>query len=188
MKPIPVLIIDNYDSFTYNLVHYFEALNCKVSVVRNDELTDEIINRFSKIVVSPGSGLPKDAGNLMPFLKTYHQTKSILGICLGQQAIAELFRGKLKKLPEVKHGVSCTVKHRENDGIYSNIPKTFTAGLYYSWHITDLPKEIITTAVSEEGIIMSIKHKDYDLRAVQYHPESIMTAFGINILENWLNN
>lgn len=183
---IPILIIDNYDSFTYNLVHYFEALNCKVKVVRNDALTGNFLKDFQKIVLSPGSGLPKEANGLMPFLKKYYATKSILGICLGQQAIAELFGGQLKELPKVKHGVSCTIIHNENDIIYHAIPKEFEAGLYYSWYITNLPKSIIPTSFSKEGIIMSIKHKEHDIRAVQYHPESIMTTYGKEILKNWV--
>jgi len=183
----PILIIDNYDSFTYNLVHYFESLNCEVTVARNDELMELLLDNFKKIVVSPGSGLPKEAGNLMPFLKAYYTKKSILGICLGQQAIAELFNGELKELSEVKHGVSCTISHKGNDTLYSNIPREFKVGLYYSWHITNLPKNIIATALSNEGIIMSIKHNKHDIRAVQYHPESIMTPLGKDILKNWLN-
>ena len=149
-------------------------------------MTDNLLNNFQKIVISPGSGLPKEAGDLMSFLKTYHSKKSILGICLGQQAIAEFFGGELEELPEVKHGTSCSISHKGNDTLYTNIPKVFKAGLYYSWYITNLPKEIVTTAFSNEGIIMSIKHTKYDLRAVQYHPESILTPFGKEILKNWV--
>jgi len=188
-KLVPVLIIDNYDSFTYNLVHYFEALNAAVSVLRNDVITTELINNFDKIVISPGSGLPEKAGQVNTFIKQFAPSKSILGICLGQQAIAEVFGGKLKILPKAQHGVPTLVTHLSNDTVlYKGIPKTFQAGLYYSWETTELPKELEATSLTSDGIIMSIKHKKYDLRAVQYHPESILTPFGKNILENWLNN
>ena len=188
-KLIPVLIIDNYDSFTYNLVHYFEALNAEVSVIRNDAITIEVLNKFDKIVISPGSGLPKEAGQVNTFIKQFAPSKSILGICLGQQAIAEVFGGKLKILPKAQHGVASQVTHLSNDAVlYKGIPKTFRAGLYYSWETTELPKELEVTSLTSDGIIMSIKHKKHDLRAVQYHPESILTPFGKNILENWLNN
>jgi anthranilate synthase component 2 len=186
MKTTPVLLVDNYDSFTYNLVHYLEALNCKVQVVRSDKLTENIINKYHKIVISPGSGLPKDTVDLLNFIKKYASSKSILGICLGQQAIAELFGGSLKALPSVKHGVSCRIKHLENDLIYNKIPTNFSVGLYFSWETLKLPTDLIPTAVSNEGIIMSFKHNKFDLKAIQYHPESIMTNFGKNILKNWL--
>jgi len=187
MKLTPLLIIDNYDSFTYNLVHYFEALNCKVTVVRNDEITDKLLLKFHKIVLSPGAGLPKEANGLTLFLKNNYSKKSILGICLGQQAIAELFGAQLKELPKVKHGEFCSITHKENDFIYENIPKRLNVGLYFSWHITNLPDSIIPTSFSNEGVVMSIKHSKYDIRAVQYHPESILTPFGKEILRNWIN-
>ncbi len=185
-KQIPILIIDNYDSFTYNLVHYFEALNCVVRVIRNDEITEEIINDFNKIVISPGSGLPKEAGQLNKFIKKYAPSKSVLGICLGQQAITEVFGGKLKILHKVQHGVSSKVTHLSNDELYADIPKDFQVGLYYSWETIDLPNNLIATSFNKAGTIMSLKHKIYDIRAVQYHPESIMTPVGKKILKNWL--
>lgn len=185
-KQLNVLIIDNYDSFTYNLVHYFEALDCEVSVIRNDEITDDLISNFNKIVISPGPGLPKEAGLLNSFIKKYALSKSILGICLGQQAIVEVFGGKLEVLSNVKHGVTCTISHLKNDIIYQNIPEHFSVGLYYSWHATNLPSHLIPTSIANDGVIMSIKHKVHDIRAVQYHPESIMTPFGKKILKNWL--
>lgn len=181
-----VLIIDNYDSFTYNLAHYFEALDCKVSVVRNDKLSDVLIERFNKIVLSPGSGLPIDAGQLNSFITKYASSKSILGICLGQQAIAAIFGGTLTRLKQVNHGVSTRISHFDNDVLYNGIPTTLEVGLYHSWHTTDLPKSLIVTSKSKEGIIMSLKHSEFDLRAVQYHPESIMTPYGKTILQNWL--
>ena len=182
-----VLIIDNYDSFTYNLVHYLEGIDCVVTVLRNDELENLNVTSFHKIIISPGAGLPKEAGQLNSFIKKQAPTKSILGICLGQQAIAEVFGGVLKILPQVKHGVSCSITHLNNDSIYNNIPKVFNVGLYHSWHTVKLPKELEITAYDFDGIVMSLKHISYDLRALQYHPESIMSPFGKQILKNWLN-
>lgn len=182
-----VLIIDNYDSFTYNLVHYLEALGAQVKVVRNDKLHIASILNFQKIIISPGSGLPNKSGQLINFLKEHKTTKSILGICLGQQAIAEIFGGELSQLNNVNHGISTAVNHFNNDVIYTEIPKVFQAGLYHSWETKNLSRELITTALSESGIIMSFRHIKYDVRAVQYHPESILTPFGKTILKNWLN-
>ena len=182
-----VLIIDNYDSFTYNLVHYLEALNCDVTVIRNDVITYDVIADFHKIILSPGSGLPDDAGLLTCFIRRQAKKKSILGICLGQQAIAEVFGGKLEALEKVRHGESNTITHYGNDPIYKDIPKNIAVGLYFSWHTTNLPEEIIPTAVNAEGVVMSLKHRDYDIRSLQYHPESIMTPMGKKILQNWLN-
>jgi len=181
-----VLVIDNYDSFTYNLVHYLEALNCSVKTLRNDELDHAIIDSYHKVIISPGSGLPNEAGKLIDFLKAYKNKKSILGICLGQQAIAEVFGGELAPLKEVNHGITSMLTHLNNDLIYQNIPTSFQAGLYHSWKTINLPKNLITTAYSESGISMSIKHSEYNIRALQYHPESIMTPFGKQILKNWL--
>lgn len=182
-----VLIIDNYDSFTYNLVHYLEALDCEVTVIRNDKIESQIVDKFQKIIISPGSGLPKESGQLNLFIKQYASSKSILGICLGQQAITEMFGGNLESLSTVKHGVTCRISHFKNDIIYRNIPENFQVGLYHSWHTTNLTDKLIQTAISQDGIIMSLKHKKYDLRAVQYHPESIMTPYGKEILKNWLH-
>jgi anthranilate synthase component 2 len=181
-----VLVIDNYDSFTYNLVHYLEALNCKVIVMRNDQIDYIIAEKINKIIISPGSGLPRTSGNLLDFIKHFAKSKSILGICLGQQAIVEFFGGKLIPLRETKHGVSCFIKHSKNDVIYKDIPIKFKVGLYFSWQVTDLPENLLITSKSDDGTIMSVKHKKYDIRALQYHPESIMTPKGKQILKNWL--
>ncbi|MCC6703017.1 MAG: aminodeoxychorismate/anthranilate synthase component II [Fluviicola sp.] len=183
-----VLLIDNYDSFTYNLLHYLEALGCAVAVVRNDVLSADILSLYTKILISPGPGLPNEAGQLMDFLRESHSTKSILGICLGQQALAELFGGTLEALPQVQHGTEITLTHDHNDFIYHNIPTHFNVGLYHSWHTTHLPEFLVPTAISPEGIIMSFKHQFLDIRAVQYHPESIMTEYGLQILKNWIEN
>lgn len=183
-----ILLIDNYDSFTYNIVHYLEELETKVEVVKNDDPFLQQHNiPFQKTIISPGPGLPLEAGYLMQFLKNHYQTQSILGICLGQQAIAEFFGAKLTPLPEVQHGTSIHITQIHNDYIYRNIPLNFKVGLYHSWHTTDLPKQIIPTSKTSNGIIMSLQHCLYDIRAVQYHPESIMTPYGKQILKNWLN-
>ena len=182
-----VLVIDNYDSFTFNLVHYLEALNCKVSVIRNDEITAEVLKKFHKIVISPGPGLPDEAGQLKKFIAKYASTKSILGICLGQQAIAEVFGASLSPLSQVRHGYQTDITHYDNDVLYFEIPNEFPAGLYHSWHVIDLPSDFIITAIDKNQIIMSFKHNKYDLKAVQFHPESIMTNFGRKMLHNWLN-
>jgi len=183
-----VLIIDNYDSFTYNLAHYLEALDCKVRIIRNDELNSAIIDDYKKIIISPGPGLPEEAGQLKEFISKYASTKSIFGICLGQQAIAEVFGGKLTPLQQVNHGIKVSIFHHNNDSIYNDIPNSFQVGLYHSWETVNLNNELIPTALSDNEIIMSFKHIKYDLRAVQYHPESIMTPYGKTILRNWLNN
>lgn len=167
-------------------MHYLEALGCAVCVIRNDEIQAEIIDKYHKIVISPGPGLPDEAGQIKHFIKQYGSKKSILGICLGQQAITEVFGGKLKALQKVKHGITNTIQHLKNDKIYENIPTIFSVGLYHSWHSVNLTKQLVPTAIAEDGTIMSFKHYKYDLRAVQYHPESIMTSYGKVVLKNWL--
>ena len=183
-----VLVIDNYDSFTYNLVHYLQDLNCEVIVKRNDKLKLDEVEKFDKILLSPGPGIPDEAGLLKPIIKKYAPTKSILGICLGQQAIAEVFGGKIENLNKVYHGVSTNIELTNDDDIlYKNLPKKLEVGRYHSWVVSkDLPEELITTSVDKNGEIMSLKHIDYDVRAVQYHPESILTPKGKEILKNWV--
>ncbi|MFD1314148.1 anthranilate synthase component II [Namhaeicola litoreus] len=185
-----ILVIDNYDSFTYNLVHYLQDLDCDVVVKRNDKLSLEEVKDFDKILLSPGPGIPDEAGLLKPIIEKYAATKSILGICLGQQAIAEVFGGKLENLSQVYHGVSSPIFLTEPDEVlYSNLPQNFEVGRYHSWVVSsDLPKDLIVTSIDENGEIMSIKHKDYDVRAVQYHPESILTEHGKAILKNWIEH
>jgi anthranilate synthase component 2 len=185
-----ILVIDNYDSFTYNLVHYLEDLNCDVTVKRNDKFSLEEAEDYDKILLSPGPGIPDEAGLLKPIIKQYAETKSILGICLGQQAIAEVFGGKIENLNEVHHGVSSKIRQINDDDIlYKDLPKELEVGRYHSWVVSkDLPEELIVTSLDENGEIMSIRHKDYDVRAVQYHPESILTPEGKKILKNWVEN
>ncbi len=185
-----ILVIDNYDSFTYNLVHYLEEFNCEVNVKRNDKLQLEEVEAFDKIVLSPGPGLPDEAGLLKSIIKTYAPTKSILGVCLGLQAIAEVFGGSLINLETVHHGMASTIKIvSKDDVLYRNIPKTLEAGRYHSWIVSpELPSDLLVTAVDEEGQIMSLKHKNLDIRGVQYHPESILTPQGKQILKNWIES
>lgn len=185
-----VLVIDNYDSFTYNLVHYLEDLDCNVTVKRNDKLTLEEVDNFHKIVLSPGPGIPDEAGLLKQIIKTYAPTKSILGVCLGQQAIGEVFGGTLENLEHVYHGVATKVTLCVDDEIlFKNMDKSFSVGRYHSWVVkADLPDALEATSLDENGQIMSLRHKVYDVRGVQYHPESVLTPDGKQILENWMNS
>ncbi|MBC3844875.1 aminodeoxychorismate/anthranilate synthase component II [Winogradskyella echinorum] len=185
-----VLVIDNYDSFTYNLVHYLEDLDCDVTVKRNDKLTIDEVNAFDKIVLSPGPGIPDEAGLLKEIIATYAPTKSILGVCLGQQAIGEVFGGSLQNLDDVYHGVSTNVTLSVDDEkLFDGLGKTFEVGRYHSWVVnTNLPESLEATSFDENGQIMSLRHRVYDVKGVQYHPESVLTPNGKKILENWVNN
>lgn len=185
-----ILVIDNYDSFTYNLVHYLEDLNCDVTVVRNDKLELEDAAPYDKIVLSPGPGIPDEAGLLKPIIERYAATKSILGVCLGQQAIGEVFGGTLINLDEVYHGVATNATIIVDDEyIFKGLDKTIEIGRYHSWVVsTDLPDVLEVTSVDSNGQIMSLRHKTYDVRGVQYHPESVLTPMGKKILENWISN
>ena len=181
-------MIDNYDSFTYNLVHYLEDLNCEVVVKRNDELTLAEVDDYKEIVLSPGPGIPDEAGLLKPIIEAYAPSKRIFGVCLGQQAIGEVFGGTLINLDEVYHGVATTVEITGEDYIFQNLPKTIEVGRYHSWVVNkNLPDSLVATSIDKNGQVMSLKHKNLDVRAVQYHPESILTPHGKQILSNWLN-
>ena len=183
-----ILMIDNYDSFTYNLVHYLEDLGCEVIVKRNDELTLEEVNDYDEIVLSPGPGIPEEAGLLKSIIEKYAPHKRIFGVCLGQQAIGEVFGGTLINLDEVYHGVATTVEVIEEDYIFKGLPNKLEVGRYHSWVVDkDLPEDLIATSIDGNGQVMSLKHKNYDVRAVQYHPESVLTPFGKQILKNWLD-
>jgi len=185
-----VLVIDNYDSFTYNLVHYLQDLDIEVEVRRNDKLTLKDVEPYNLLLLSPGPGLPKDAGLLMEIIKKYAPTKKILGVCLGQQAIAEVFGGELRNLEEVYHGVSSKITQLNNDDVlYKDVPKVLEVGRYHSWVVDkDIPDCLEVSSDDENGEIMSLKHKMYDVRAVQYHPESILTPLGKQLLKNWINS
>lgn len=185
-----ILVLDNYDSFTYNLVHYLgKVSDAAVEVHRNDRIGLEEIRRFDKVLLSPGPGLPRDAGIMNALIRTYAAEKSILGICLGQQAIAEAFGGSLINLEKVFHGVATTVSVTADDLLFRGIPRQFRAGRYHSWMVNrkDLPDVLEITAVDESGGIMALRHKQLDIRAVQFHPESILTEYGLQLIGNWLN-
>lgn len=185
-----ILVIDNYDSFTYNLVHYLEDLNCEVTVYRNDEFDIDEIASFEKILLSPGPGIPDEAGLLKAVIEKYSPTKSILGVCLGQQAIGEVFGGTLSNLDKVYHGVATNVKTVVDDEIlFEGLGNEFEVGRYHSWVVdSNLPEDLEATSVDESGQIMSLRHKNYDVRGVQFHPESVLTPNGKRILENWINS
>lgn len=185
-----ILVIDNYDSFTYNLVHYLEDLNCEVTVYRNDEFDIDEISHFDKILLSPGPGIPDEAGLLKAVIVKYAPTKSILGVCLGQQAIGEVFGGTLSNLDKVYHGIASMVKTSVDDELlFEGLGNEFEVGRYHSWVVdTDLPDVLEATSFDENGQVMSLRHKTFDVRGVQFHPESVLTPNGKKILENWLKS
>nr|WP_315161758.1 aminodeoxychorismate/anthranilate synthase component II [uncultured Flavobacterium sp.] len=185
-----ILVIDNYDSFTYNLVHYLEDLDCEVTVYRNDEFDIDEIAIFDKILLSPGPGIPDEAGLLKEVILKYGPTKSIFGVCLGQQAIGEVFGGTLSNLDKVYHGVSTIVKTVVDDELlFEGLGNEFEVGRYHSWVVdADLPDVLEATSFDENGQVMSLRHKTFDVRGVQFHPESVLTPNGKKILENWVKS
>ena len=187
-----ILVFDNYDSFTYNLVQMIEQImGEKVEVFRNDQIELAEIEKYDKIVLSPGPGIPSEAGILLELIKKYAPTKSILGVCLGQQAIAEAFGGSLINLTEIYHGVATTAQTIKKEAmLLRDLPQDLEVGRYHSWAVNpeDFPEELEITSVDENGMIMSLQHKTYDVHAVQYHPESILTPDGRKIIENFLKN
>ena len=185
-----IAVIDNYDSFTYNLVHYLEDLNAKVTVFRNDELELDDLFDFDKILLSPGPGIPDEAGLLKAIIQEYATTKSILGVCLGQQAIGEVFGGTLLNLEKVYHGVATKItKNVTDETLFNDLPDEFEVGRYHSWVVAkeNFPETLEITSVDENGEIMSLRHRTLDVKGVQFHPESVLTPFGKKILENWIN-
>jgi anthranilate synthase component 2 len=185
-----ILVIDNYDSFTYNLVHYLEDLDCEVTVYRNDEFDIDEIASFDKILLSPGPGIPDEAGLLKAVIQKYAPTKSILGVCLGQQAIGEVFGGTLSNLDKVYHGVATNVKTVVDDELlFEGLEKEFEVGRYHSWVVdASLPDVLEATSYDENGQVMSLRHRTFDVRGVQFHPESVLTPNGKKILENWVKS
>jgi len=185
-----ILVLDNYDSFTYNLVHYIESNpKYEVEVYRNDEITLDEVDIYNTIVLSPGPGLPKDAGIMEDLISRYASSKKILGVCLGMQAIGEVFGGSLENLDKVYHGVASPITVlEEKDGLYTGLPQTFEVGRYHSWVVSkdNFPSELKITAEEEHGQIMSITHQDYQVYGVQYHPESILTEHGKQLINNFL--
>lgn len=191
-----ILIFDNYDSFTYNLVHLVEKIiDDKVDVFRNDKISLDDVERYDKIILSPGPGLPVEAGLLLPLIKKYAATKSILGVCLGHQAIGEVFGGKLTNLSTVFHGVATPVHlkkinpQKKFSPLFEGLPSTFNAGRYHSWVVDkeNFPGELEITAEDDNGFIMALQHKTYDVQGVQFHPESVLTPEGEKLMRNWLN-
>lgn len=184
-----LLVLDNYDSFTYNLVHLIEKVSeIPFDVIRNDKISIDAVKAYDKILLSPGPGLPKDAGIMPELIKTYGVSKSILGVCLGLQSIGEAYGGSLKNLETVFHGIATPINIISEDIIFDSCPKTFTVGRYHSWVInsSNLTQELKVTAIDEQGNIMALKHRTHDVRGVQFHPESILSEYGETMIHNWL--
>lgn len=188
-----ILLFDNYDSFTYNLFHCLKKLtDTPVDVIRNDKITLEDVNKYDKIVLSPGPGLPNTSGILLPLIKQYAPSKSILGVCLGHQAIGECFGGSLINLDRVFHGVATRVTVNERtmtkNDVFKGLPESFDVGRYHSWIVSteNFPKELEVTATDENGQIMALRHKSFDVQGVQFHPESVLTPTGMDMMKNWL--
>jgi len=186
-----ILIIDNYDSFTYNLVHLINELGLECEVWRNDQFKLEDIAQFDKIILSPGPGIPSEAGLLLEVIKAYAPTKSIFGVCLGQQAIAEVFGGSLYNLSRPMHGIATPVKVTDtNEALFAGLPAEINVVRYHSWVVSKegLPDELVVTAIDEkDNSIMALRHKTLDVRGVQFHPESVLTEYGKEMMRNWLN-
>ena len=182
------VIIDNYDSFTYNLAHLVKELGAEVDVLRNDKFELEELEKYDKIILSPGPGIPEEAGLLLEVIRTYAGRKPMLGVCLGEQAIGQVFGGKLTNLSEVFHGIQTNVKIKNKDYIFSGLPTEIPVGRYHSWVVDTegFPEELVITAISSEGQIMALKHREYDIHGIQFHPESVLTPDGKQIVGNWL--
>mgnify|MGYP001361926053 FL=1 len=184
-----IFVIDNYDSFTYNLVHYLEELGAKVTVKRNDQFELSEIKNYEYLLLSPGPGIPDEAGLLKAAIERYASSKKILGVCLGQQAIGEVFGAKLNNLNTVFHGVATPINISEKDLLFDGLPDSFEVGRYHSWVVkTPLPEDLVATSFDNNEQLMSLRHRSYSVRAVQFHPESILTMYGKKILENWINS
>jgi anthranilate synthase component 2 len=183
-----IAIIDNYDSFTYNLSHLVKELGADVKVFRNDKFQMEQLEAFDKIILSPGPGIPSEAGFLLDVIRNYAGKKPILGVCLGHQAIGEVFGGQLTNLDSVFHGVATPATIIQNDYIFEGLPQKIEVGRYHSWVVSQegIPDCLEVTSVSDEGYIMSMRHKSFDIRGIQYHPESVLTPDGKQIIQNWV--
>ena len=187
---INIVIIDNYDSFTYNLSHLLKELGADVTVVRNDKFQIEDLEQYDKIVLSPGPGIPSEAGLMLEAIKAYAGRKPILGICLGHQAIGEAFGAKLLNIGNVVHGVATPAHLTAQDYLFEGLPHDIEVGRYHSWVVSDmdLPQCLEVTSRSDDGYIMSLRHREFDIRGIQFHPESVLTPDGKEIINNWLNN
>lgn len=192
-----ILVFDNYDSFTYNLVHLVQQItHGQVVVYRNDQVPLEKLKQFDKIILSPGPGIPSEAGDLLPLIREYASSKSILGVCLGHQAIGESFGGKLVNLEKVYHGIATEIqlgnyqKKGSRGDLFRELPDKIMVGRYHSWIVSEegFPEELEITARDENGYIMALRHKKFDIQGVQFHPESVLTPDGKKIISNWLND
>jgi anthranilate synthase component 2 len=190
-KMSKILIIDNYDSFTYNLVHLVNEIGLQCEVWRNDKFSLDDVDAFSHIILSPGPGIPSEAGLLLPVIERYAPTKSIFGVCLGQQAIAEVFGGTLHNLSRPMHGIATPIKVTDADEkLFTGLPQSFNVGRYHSWVVDkkDFPDDLAITAIDEkDNSIMALRHRQYDVRGVQFHPESVLTEHGRALMQNWLS-
>lgn len=184
-----VVIIDNYDSFTYNLAHLVKELGVAVDVLRNNRFELKELERYDRIILSPGPGVPEEAGLLLDVIRIYSGKKPILGVCLGEQAIGQVFGGQLVNLSKVYHGIQTEIQLTEPDYIFRGLPEKIHVGRYHSWVVDTegLPEVLTVTAVSPEGQIMALKHREYDVRGIQFHPESVLTPDGKHIIKNWLD-
>ena len=187
-RRMKLIIIDNYDSFTYNLSHLVKELGADVTVVRNDQFEIEDLQPYDKIILSPGPGIPSEAGLLLDVIRSYAGKKPILGICLGHQAIGEVFGGCLENLTDVFHGVATEGTQLGNDPIFEGLPKRIVMGRYHSWVVSkdNFPSCLEITAESDEGQVMALRHREYDIRGIQFHPESVLTPQGKDIIKNWI--
>lgn len=184
-----ILLLDNYDSFTFNLVHIVKELGYEIDVVRNDKIALEAVDAYDKILLSPGPGIPEEAGILLPLIERYAPTKSILGVCLGEQAIGQVFGAKLINLQEVYHGISSVIDVVADEPLFKGMGNPFMGGRYHSWVVDseNLPECLEVTAIERESWqIMALRHKEYDVKGIQFHPESVLTPNGKTIIENWL--
>ena len=184
-----ILLLDNYDSFTFNLVHIVKELGYEIDVVRNDKIALEAVDAYDKILLSPGPGIPEEAGILLPLIERYAPTKSILGVCLGEQAIGQVFGTKLINLQEVYHGISSVIDVVADEPLFKGMGNPFMGGRYHSWVVDpeNLPECLEVTAIERESLqIMALRHKEYDVKGIQFHPESVLTPNGKTIIENWL--
>lgn len=183
-----IAIIDNYDSFTYNLSHLVKELGAEVSVMRNDQFAMNDLQAYDKIILSPGPGIPSEAGLLLDVIRTYAGKKPMLGVCLGHQAIGEVFGAELTNLSEVYHGVQTEGTQLGNDPIFATLPERIAMGRYHSWVVSrnHFPKCLEITALSDDGMIMALRHKQYNIHGIQFHPESVLTPQGRTIIDNWL--
>ncbi len=190
-EKMKILVFDNYDSFTYNLVQLIKEIAPKatVEVFRNDEIALEQIKDYDKILLSPGPGIPSESGLLLPLIKEYAATKSIFGVCLGQQAIGESFGAKLSNLAKVYHGIATPVQVIAKSDLFEGMPSSFEVGRYHSWVVDEknFPADLVITSKDDQGYIMSLEHRTYDVKGVQFHPESVLTPDGAKIIANWLN-